>query len=637
MALRVQGHGLQHPRRVGHAPPGHAVLRHAHIDLPRAQRFAVQKQRRPRAVGIDRHVDHLAFVPVPSDADVDHRLRVPQGLDLVVHILGEARGVGHAEIAAAGRVGGRLADVVDAAPQELAHAVGGVQIADDAAGHVRRAPGGGAVAQGRALHVLLADDVRRRREVVYAAAEQYRGGLAAVDHPVRVGGVVGGVELFAVVVARQLQHVRAALRAFPGHVVVAVGGPGVGLRVPPFHLGLQRRGEGRGVRGGVGVEDLVADGPQDHAGVVPVPPHPGAHVIAPAVVEEAGVVELGLGDAPHVKALVHHQHAHTVAQLQRPGGGRVVGGAQRVGAHALHQPQLPGERLSVEGRPQRAQVVVQAHALQLHVLPVQKEAAVRVEAGLAQADRHRLALAAKVRRQRVEIRRIRAPQPGLGHGQLGPRHVALGQRDGLAHGPSPGVRQMKAHLAAFARACQLHVHAHGPRAALTGRGAHIQPVRRDVPRGQHMQRHVPEQARAGVPPGVGAAVAHQHPKRVVSGTHEARQVRVEGRVAIAVGDDLFAVQQHVAVHVHAVKAHAPGVPVAVLRRAQRAAVPAVGVGVQVAGVPNQKVVGNGHRPPRGPRRVAARGEPCKFPAVVDQAFHGRTPIIRAPAVNTGAR
>ena len=143
--------------------------------------------------------------------------------------------------------------------------------------------------------------------------------------------------------------------------------------------------------------------------MAPVPPHPGRHVLGIGVGEEAGVVIGGLGQLPHVVELVHHQQAQAVAQVQQLPGGRIVAGADGVHAHLLHQPQLPFRRLFVERRAQRAQIVVQAHAVQLDDLAVEEKALIRGEFRFPEAHGNRLGLLAQGQPQAVEHGHVRRP------------------------------------------------------------------------------------------------------------------------------------------------------------------------------------------------------------------------------------
>ena len=83
---------------------------------------------------------------------------------------------------------------------------------------------------------------------------------------------------------------------------------------------------------------------------------------------------VSFGQLPHVECLVHHHHAHLVAEVEQSRRGRIVRGADRVAAHLLQQRQLSPRDVPVEGRADRPQVVVHAHAPHLAMDAVQEEA-----------------------------------------------------------------------------------------------------------------------------------------------------------------------------------------------------------------------------------------------------------------------
>ena len=93
-----------------------------------------------------------------------------------------------------------------------------------------------------------------------------------------------------------------------------------------------------------------------------------------------------LAAPPGVERLVHDQHAQAVGGLQQLGRGRVVAGADGVGAHLLQDLELALERARVHGRAQRAEVVVVADALDGDPPAVEQEARVGVERDGADAE-----------------------------------------------------------------------------------------------------------------------------------------------------------------------------------------------------------------------------------------------------------
>ena len=146
---------------------------------------------------------------------------------------------------------------------------------------------------------------------------------------------------------------------------------------------------GSPTRGRRRVGDLVADRPQhDGRRVLGGVDHLGDVAVAVGV-EEAPVVELALGRAPGVEGLDHHHDPELLADLDHLRRGRVVRGPERVDAHALHDLHLAHERVLVDRRAERALVVVQVDAVDLHRAPVEREALRGVEVEPAHAEGRR--------------------------------------------------------------------------------------------------------------------------------------------------------------------------------------------------------------------------------------------------------
>ena len=138
---------------------------------------------------------------------------------------------------------------------------------------------------------------------------------------------------------------------------------------------------------------------------------------------------------PFVEGFVHHQQAQFVAKVQQVRIGRIMGRAQSVAARRLEFAQPPFPHVFRHRRAQAARVVMHAHAPQLHIFPVQEKARVRVkaehaEAGFQKRRVHHIAVLQRLSFQHVQGGAVRAPQPGIVHGQLRisffPRPLAAG-------------------------------------------------------------------------------------------------------------------------------------------------------------------------------------------------------------------
>ena len=143
----------------------------------------------------------------------------PSATENIRAVLLEARSVKLPEVAVLAVVRGGFTDVVETRPYKLSGAVFGVAVAEYAPLPVFRRPNRGAVAEGGALPVVVAEVSLFERKVVYPAAGHYRGCLAAVDAAVGVFRMVSFVELFCVVVARDFQYICAFLPVLGAHLV----------------------------------------------------------------------------------------------------------------------------------------------------------------------------------------------------------------------------------------------------------------------------------------------------------------------------------------------------------------------------------------------------------------------------------
>ncbi len=165
---------------------------------------------------------------------------------------------------------------------------------------------------------------------------------------------------------------------------------------------------------------FVARTPRDHARMIAIAPHEGAHVAFRPLVEQRRVTVRFLGNRPGIGELVQHQDAHFVAQIQQFGRGRIVRSAQRVHAHGLQNLQLTLRRAPVPRRAQRAQIVVHANALQLHGLAVEQKTFVGLPTNIAHAKRRVITVenfiaAHDLRDEGITIAVVQIPAARLGN------------------------------------------------------------------------------------------------------------------------------------------------------------------------------------------------------------------------------
>ena len=208
------------------------------VDVERSLRFSVQEKLHPRRIGTNSDIYRLTLVEIPVRENMNERSLLivrPLCAENVRAVFRESRGVVLTEIGILRAVRGRLSDVVESTPDELTRAEFRVPVLYNALLGVLRAPAGAAISDQGALLVIVREYGLREREVIYAAALNHRGGLAAVDRPVGVSRVVLVVKPLAVIVARQLQNIGTLLAVLPLHVIRAKGNIPVALRVVELH------------------------------------------------------------------------------------------------------------------------------------------------------------------------------------------------------------------------------------------------------------------------------------------------------------------------------------------------------------------------------------------------------------------
>jgi hypothetical protein len=185
--------------------------------------------------------------------------------------------------------------------------------------------------------------------------------------------------------------------------------------------------------------DFIADAPEDDAGMIAVAAKFRAPVFFMPVVPQQVIIVPLLAVFPAVERFVHHHHAQAVAQIEQLRRGRIVAGADGVAAHGLQDFNLPFQRAGVDGRAERAEVVMVANAVQRHASAVQKKSVVRRELNRADAEGrfitvHHFAVLLDGSDDDVALRRLNAPQFRIGNDDLA--QVRLGLAGGNFQTPA---------------------------------------------------------------------------------------------------------------------------------------------------------------------------------------------------------
>ena len=174
------------------------------------------------------------------------------------------------------------------------------------------------------------------------------------------------------------------------------------------------------------VGNFIARAPHHHRGMIPVAEDHARDVPLPPFVEMdvVGVALLDLGHAPFVEGLVHDQESQLVAEVEELRGGRIVAGADGVAAHRAERFQAALPDPLGHGRAHATAVVMQADAVELHVLAVDQAALVGVETHLPDPQRRVVLVQDAVLilergSQAVQVGRIDGPEIGIGNHEPG--------------------------------------------------------------------------------------------------------------------------------------------------------------------------------------------------------------------------
>ena len=275
---------------------------------------------------------------------------------------------------------------------------------------------------------------------------------------------------------------------------------------------------------------------------------------------------------PLVEALVPHEDAHLVAEVQDARRGAVVARAERVHAHVAHDGELAAHRVLVERHAERAEVGMQVDAVELHALAVEDEALVGVEAEFAESDaaheRVGEAVATHADLERVELRAVHElPELGIRHREL-QREVLVGVAVYVevvlcrGHDRAGGVLQRGARhalrpLQAAARDDALHLHL--CRASQDIFRDDLKVVVPDVDVVGLHEMHRTVDAAAGIPARLEVVRVDLHDDLVRALHQVRREVGAEAEVAVVAASARVAVREHGGVRHHAleVEEHAP--------------------------------------------------------------------------------
>ena len=448
-------------------------------------------------------------------------------------------------------VGGRFAQIVESRPDELSDQPGKILP-------------GGKVVVGRIRPSAILDIVPRRlmvgmqavgtrldREVVDAARRDRRGGFRTKQDVLRQAVVGLAVAVHPVVEPGDVENGRKAVRQ---HVVDLIHATGHrARRVLAVADRLQPRSRpvalGRRLRG-----HLVAHGPHHHRGVVAEMVHHVDQIAFGPLREIAVIAVPALGHLPLVEGFDHQHQPHLVAELHERLGRHVVRRTDGIAPHLAQHRKLVADGGTVDRRPQRAQVVMQANAPKTNRLAVQEEALVgpylnRADSEPGRMAVHLLAVDADRRLGRIERRRGGRPQLGMLDRQMLLKGGIMEQLPAVAlrgdHTPRP-VAQRGLHLDRLAALQSVEPRTEGHRSVIPPDvgSQHLNAPDRNMDRRKGQQPHLAVEPRTGIPARRLRAVFERHDQFILPDMQRLGDFAPEGAVAVGPETDLTPVDQH---------------------------------------------------------------------------------------------
>ena len=458
-----------------------------HLLIPDALALAIDEQLYLIClVVIAPHIYLLTRKPVPVREEMENRLLRPFTLIHIITVLRKTSQVDDAKITAACRIGirSRFADIVETSPDKLtAHEI--IVLHHIPGLFVRTAPGGMHIVVCRTLegwigiwqpplhrsridavarHPVitarlesrntLGEDERLAREVprnilrplMMIIESDDIDGTALEEMILRIRLVASGCYRTGaprIILLHDISQMTGEKRIH-AQLIAMCQGRGIMPRIQDEIRLLQTQGIGSGIR--PLFEHLVADTPHDDARMIPVALHQIREITLVPFIEEAGIIAIRLLAAPHVKALVHHHDSHGITHIQEFGSRRIMTASDGIHTHIPEDGELAMKRILVEGGTETSEIVMLAHAIDLHILAIEKETLPGIkphitEGGLRSGGIHHLAIHHQFALHGIEIALADRPEMRfpylelLALGALAPcHHLASRIVDGIADG-----------------------------------------------------------------------------------------------------------------------------------------------------------------------------------------------------------
>ena len=272
--------------------------------------------------------------------------------------------------------------------------------------------------------------------------------------------------------------------------------------------------------------------------------HQCLRILLPASGEESRVVKIRFPAGPGIGKLVHHQHTFLVADLQQCLAGREVSASDRIIAGSLHCTDPPLLQLLKTGGSNDSKVMVDAATAQFRLNTVDPQTMLGIQLHSADAKPVRLFifLIAPLHRGHtgVQVRGIHIPklrilnldsgaegfslrrQHGNGIFCLGD-HIALVIHNFMPHFDIRYCLRDTANIGLNTNHGQIHF-------CLQGCQTHA--VRGNMYLLTLVQIYIPVNSGAGIPPGAGDAVSHDHLHIVLANASKGGNVQQKRRIAI---------------------------------------------------------------------------------------------------------
>ena len=142
------------------------------------------------------------------------------------------------------------------------------------------------------------------------------------------------------------------------------------IRIQTSGTGRQLLQDGKPLPASGELRDFISHRPGKNAGMIPIPENHGAQIPLPPFGKKAVVIVFRLSFFPAVESLLQNQHSHSVAEIQKGEGNRIMGRAHRVKSLPLQNGKLPSLRRRIGAGTEAGVIMMNAAAPQLHASAV---------------------------------------------------------------------------------------------------------------------------------------------------------------------------------------------------------------------------------------------------------------------------